>query len=142
MEILKLLKANIKHKKGAFKSVAALMAIIVLSFTGTMSNNDNIDRTLTEAHLWAETPDMTAFTAKPYADEEMLSAIRNNPDVTDVKTTDCILTNGADRLNGQEMYQANFIYPESNKIYRVFNESLTGYIENPEHLIEGEIYIP
>lgn len=30
MEIIKLIRANIKHKKGAFKSIAALMAIITL----------------------------------------------------------------------------------------------------------------
>ena len=63
MEILKLVKANIKHKKGAFKSIAALMAIIVLSFTVTVSNNDNIDKALTEAHSLAKTTDITAFLA-------------------------------------------------------------------------------
>ena len=46
MEIIKLIKANIKHKKGAFKSIAALMTIIVVSFTVTVSNNDNIDKAL------------------------------------------------------------------------------------------------
>ena len=61
MEILKLVKANIKHKKGAFKSIAALMAIIVLSFTVTVSNNDNIDKALTNAHSVLATPDVTAF---------------------------------------------------------------------------------
>ncbi len=140
MEIFKLIKANIKHKKGAFKSIAALMAIIVLSFTATVSNNDNTDNALTEAHIWSGTADMTAFVALPDFDEEMISAINDNPDVADMKTTECILSNG-DRLNGQEMYQANYIYPESNKIYRVFNESATGYIENPEPLKAGEIYI-
>ena len=45
-------------------------------------------------------------------------------------------------LNGQETYQVAFIYPDSHKLYRVFNESFTGYIENPEPLGQGEIYIP
>lgn len=140
MEILKLLKANIKHKKGSFKSIAALMAIIVLAFTGTISNNDNIDRTLAEAHIWSGTADMTSFIPATDADEEMISAIKNNPDVTSVVTENCIMSNG-DILNGQEMYQMSFIYPESYKVYRIFNESITGYIKNPEPLKEGEIYI-
>lgn len=140
MGILKLLKANIRHKKGAFKSIAALMAIIVLSFTGTVSNNDNIDRTLTEAHIWSGTADMTAFIAAPDFDDKTIAAINDNPDVTDMKTTECVLSNG-DRLNGQEMYQANYIYPESSSFYRVFNESITGYVENPQPLKDGEIYI-
>ena len=140
MEILKLLKANIKHKKGAFKSIAALMAIIVLSFTGTVSNNDNIDRTLTEAHIWSGTADMTAFLAAPYFDGEITAAINGSSDVAEMKTAKCILSNG-ERLNGQEMYQGSYIYPESSTIYRVFSESATGYVENPEPLKEGEIYI-
>ena len=82
MEILKLLRANIKHKKGAFKSVIALMAIIVLSFTGTVSNNDNIDRTIDEAYKWSDSPDMTIFMDEKYADDKTLEAIKNNPDVS------------------------------------------------------------
>lgn len=141
MEILKLLKANIKHKKGSFKSIAALMAIIVLSFTGTISNNDNIDRTIKEAKIWSCVPDMTVFMWKDDASEEVFEAIRNNPDVVDVKTRDCIMSNG-DKIAGQEMYQSDYLFPESYNVFRVFNDSFTGYIENPEPLKEGEIYIP
>ncbi len=141
MEILKLLKANIKHKKGSFKSIAALMAIIVLSFTVTVSNNDNIDRALTEAHNLVNTPDITAFIVERKADRSILDSIGENHDVTEVYGTDCVNCDKA-TLNGQETYQVAFIYPDSHKIYRVFNESFTGYIENPEPLGEGEIYIP
>lgn len=140
MEILKLLKANVKHKKGSFKSIAALMAIIVLSFTGTISNNDNIDRTLKEAQIWSGVPDMTAFISELNFDDETVSSIVNNPDITGIATEDCVMSNGC-RLNGQETYQTTLIYPESYKVYRVFNDSFTGYIENPEPLKEGEIYI-
>ena len=140
MEIFKLLKANIKHKKGAFKSIAALMAIIVFSFTGTISNNDNIDRTVEEAQIWSDTPDMTAFVPTEYADDELFSAINDNADVTDVKTEHCI-SSVKTVLNEQEAYQTAFVYPESHNVYRVFNDSFTGYIENPAPLENGEIYI-
>ena len=140
MEILKLLKANIKHKKGSFKSIAALMAIIVLSFTGTISNNDNIDRTLTEANLWSGTPDMTAFMAACDAGDEVITAIEENPDVTDLKTESCVLSNSS-TFENQEMYQVSYLYPETHKIYRVINDNKTAYIENPRPLSDGEIYI-
>ena len=41
MEILTLLKANIRHKKGAFVSVILLMMMITLSFSVTVSNNEH-----------------------------------------------------------------------------------------------------
>lgn len=141
MEILKLVKANIKHKKGAFKSIAALMAIIVLSFTVTVSNNDNIDKALTEAHSLAKTPDITAFLSGEKTDYSIIDKIKENPDVTEAYGRDCIMPSKA-TLNGQETYQVAFIYPDSHKLYRVFNENFTGYIENPEPLGEGDIYIP
>lgn len=140
MEIIRLIKANIKHKKGSFKSIAALMAIIVLSFTGTVSNNDNIDRTLDEAHIWSGTADMTAFIPAHEADEEFLETVSEYPDVTDVKTEKCVLAQNK-YLSGQDMYQTAYIYSEDYPVYRVFNDSETGYIDSPEPLKEGEIYI-
>ncbi|MGN1421826.1 MAG: FtsX-like permease family protein [Oscillospiraceae bacterium] len=141
MEIFKLIRANIKHKKGSFKSIAALMAIIVLSFTGTVSNNDNVDRTLREAQQWAGTPGMTAIIPLPNTDEELFAAINGEPDIAGVKTADCIMSSG-EKLDGQEIYQSVIIYPESFNVYRVLNESRTSYIDSPEPLCEGEIYIP
>lgn len=140
MEIFTLLKANIKNKKGAFKSIAALMAIIIIAFTGTVSNNDNIDRTLSEAHIWSDTAEMTAFFASTNLDKKTLSTIDKNPDVTDVKTAKCVLSNGG-KLNDQQMMETGYIYSDNQKFYRVFNENITGYIENPAPLKEGEIYI-
>lgn len=141
MEILKLLRANIKHKKGAFKSVIALMAIIVLSFTGTVSNNDNIDRTIDEAYKWSDSPDMTIFMDEKYADDKTLEAIKNNPDVIDLTTVKSALCDDI-YINNQSAEKGLLLLPDSHKLYRVFNEKETGYIENPEPLKEGEIYIP
>ncbi|MCI5667145.1 MAG: ABC transporter permease [Oscillospiraceae bacterium] len=140
MVIFKLIKANIKHKKGAFKSIAALMAIITLSFTVTVSNNDNIDRALTQAYTQTETPDMTAFVTAALTDREIAGEIKENPDVVDVSVTDCIQSTGT-MLNDQELYQVCYIYPGSHDIYRVFNENFTGYISEPAPLESGEIYI-
>lgn len=141
MEIIKLIKANIKHKKGAFKSIAALMAIITLSFTVTVSNNDNIDKALTAAHSFAKTPDVTAFLIGARTDESILDDIRENPDVEDASAVKCVFSAAAS-LSGQDIYQISLIYPDSHKIYRVFNEKFTGYIENPAPLCDGEIYVP
>lgn len=141
MEIIKLIKANIKHKKGAFKSIAALMTIIVVSFTVTVSNNDNIDKALTNAHSVLETPDVTAFLIEGKTDRSIIDDIKENPDVTGLSATDCV-NSGKASVDGYETYQMGMIYPDSHKVYRVLNENFNGYIENPEPLGEGEIYLP
>lgn len=141
MEIIKLIKANIKHKKGAFKSIAALMAIIVVSFTVTVSNNDNIDKALANAHSVLATPDVTAFLIEEKTDRSIIDDIKENPDVTGISATDCV-NSGKASVDGYETYQMGMIYPDSHKVYRVLNENFNGYIENPEPLGEGEIYLP
>lgn len=61
MEILTLLRANIRHKKGSFISVILLMMIITLSFSVTVSNNDNVSDGINRAHTSADTGDFAAF---------------------------------------------------------------------------------
>lgn len=141
MEILKLLIANIKHKKGAFKSIIALTAIIVFSFAGTVSNNDNLDRSLERSHGYADTPTFTAFANKRNLQDNIAEEIAKHPDVTDVTETKCIITENA-RIEEQKLSQIFFLYRESEDIYRVFNKNFTAYNENPEPLEKGEIYIP
>ena len=141
MEIIKLIKANIKHKKGAFKSIAALMTIIVVSFTVTVSNNDNIDKALANAHSVLATPDVTAFLIEGKTDRSIIDDIKENPDVTGISATDCV-NSGKASVDGYQTYQMGMIYPDSYKVYRVLNENFNGYIENPEPLGEGEIYLP
>lgn len=141
MEILKLLIANIKHKKGAFKSIIALTAIIVFSFAGTVSNNDNIDRSLERSHGYADTPTFTAFANKRNLQDNIAEEIAKHPDVTDVIETECIITENA-RIEEQKLSKIFFLYRESEDIYRVFNKNFTAYNENPEPLEKGEIYIP
>ena len=40
--VMYLVKNNIKHKTGAFKGIIVLMAIIVFSFSGSVSNSKNL----------------------------------------------------------------------------------------------------
>ncbi len=141
MEILKLLIANIKHKKGAFKSIIALTAIIVFSFAGTVSNNDNLDRSLERSHSYADTPTFTAFANKRNLQDNIAEEIAKHPDVTDVIETECIITENA-RTEEQKLSQIFFLYRETEDIYRVFNKNVTAYNDNPEPLEKGEIYIP
>ena len=78
MEILSLLKANIRHKKGAFLSVILLMMMITLSFSVTVSNNDNVTDGINRAHKAADTGDLAAFINESELDDNMLKSLSEN----------------------------------------------------------------
>lgn len=141
MEIFKLLRANIKHKKGAFKSIAALMAIIVFSFTATVSNNDNLARSIDRAHAYADTPTFNAMERVTLMQEDLVETVSAHPDVVSVTVTDCVLS-GDTKVDGNEVFQNLYVYEQEHDIYRVMNDTFTGYVENPEPLKEGEVYVP
>lgn len=140
MEILKLLKANIKHKKGSFKSIIALTAIIVFAFTCTVSNNDNIDLSLDRSHSYANTPTFNTFANKRDLQDNITEEVAKHPQVTSVTETQCIIADNA-KADGENLSQIFFMYRESSDIYRVLNENCTAYNENPEPLKDGEIYV-
>ena len=49
MEVLTLLKANIRHKKGSFVSIIILMLIISLTFTAIISIKNNCENGIEDA---------------------------------------------------------------------------------------------
>ena len=141
MEMFTILKANIKHKKGAFKSIIALTALIVFAFTVTVSNNDNISLALTRSHTYTNTPTFTVLAAKEKMPDDIAEKILTHEQVKSVKITECI---SIDDLNadGKGTSLVSFFYKASEPIYRVFNENSSDYNLNPEPLKEGEIYVP
>ena len=56
--VMKIMLANIRSKKGAFKGIIALMAIITFSFAVSFSNRDNVNRAIDESIERAEIGDM------------------------------------------------------------------------------------
>ena len=61
MEILTLLKANIRHKKGAFISVFLLMIIISMSLTAILSIRSNSINSVENAYDNAGSGDIVAI---------------------------------------------------------------------------------
>ncbi|MGN0623133.1 MAG: hypothetical protein ACI4JA_04185 [Oscillospiraceae bacterium] len=85
MEILTLLRANIRHKKGAFVSVILLMMMITLSFSVTVSNNDNVSDGIERAHTTADTGDLAAFIDESKLDDDMLKSLSENENVKRIR---------------------------------------------------------
>ena len=56
--IMKLVTADLRTKKGAFIGIAFLMMLIVISFTGTVSNNDDLIKAVDENFAQADCGDL------------------------------------------------------------------------------------
>lgn len=140
MEILTLLKANIRHKKGAFVSVILLMMIITLSFSVTVSNNDNVSDGIKRAHKSADTGDLAAFVDESELDDNILQKLAENDNterIRDEKAMAVLSYKIVDR-EGNTPY---FLLKWNNSL-SVFDEKLRDFETSPEDLSEGEIYVP
>ena len=139
MEVLTLLKANIRKKKGTFISIAIMMAIVVAVMTSIFSVRDNYDNALAQA---LEEDDCGAFVAYirgfRYTDE-LESKVNNCDEVERVKSEECISIFQVDA--GQYLEGGWFAMPMKDKL-EVYNESYNGFVSDPEELNSGEIYVP
>ena len=140
MEILTLLKANIRRKKGTFISIMVLTIIIVTCMTAIISVRDNYGNALDEALIYADCGDSTAFVRTDYLTQEIRTAVENSELVERVEYYDTIVTNGitvGENSDGNSQFLMEL--PEGIKL---FNENLDGFEEEIPALKAGEIYFP
>lgn len=140
MGILTLLKANIRHKKGSFLSVIMLMMIITLSFTVTVSNNDNVSDGIERAFGSADTGDFAAFIADSDLDSDMLDKIAANKNVGRIRNDDAIAILSY-KINENEGNSPYFLLKWENNL-PVFDDKLKYFDDSPEALSDGEAYVP
>lgn len=141
MEILTILKANIKHKKGAFKSVIILMFIITAAMTAIISSNDLTYSSFDKAINEVGAGDLIAWIDSDLA-EDVYDGLESNKNVADFRVDDNLVTNYY-IINGNEYKNGNsFNMLKWNEHYKVFNEKLDGFVAEPEPLKNGEVYVP
>lgn len=141
MEIFTILKANIKHKKGAFKSIITLMFIITAAMTAIISSNDLTYSNLENALAEVETGDLIAWIDSVSA-KKVYNGLESNKNVESFRADDALITNYY-IINGNKFNnEMPFTMQKWNNHYKVFNESLDGFVENPKPLKSGEAYVP
>ena len=143
METLVLLKANIRHKKGAFKSIVVLMLIISLSLTAIISINDNNVRNLHNANDNVDTGDIVVFISGTFANEDMMNKLKNHPAIGRIKESDALVA--LDLTVNEEAASSRCMllkYDLKDFKYPVYNKSRTGFDTAAPSLEKGEIYVP
>lgn len=139
MEILTLLKANIRHKKGFFVSIIILMLIVSMSFTAVFSIKDNCINGINEAHEYINSSDLTVLIDNQLLTDDLLTSLEEHSSVEDVKVKEAVLTFGSEHGENKNLNPG--LLEKYSEEYRLLNEKLTGYEENVPELKKGEIYV-
>jgi ABC-type transport system, involved in lipoprotein release, permease component len=139
MEILTILKANIRHKKGSFLSIVLLMAMISMALVSIISVTNNIYDGIIDAHERMQTGNIICMIDKNKLTEELLSDVERHALVDRVETVETIAASAL-TYRGNE-YGNDIFLREDCEGYRLFNQKGTGFQKEIPTLRQGEIYI-
>lgn len=140
MEIVTLLKANIRHRKGSLFSITMLMLIIAMSLTAVLSLKENCLKIIEDAHEIADTGDAVVFISDRRLTEELKHSIENHEMVERVVDYGAVITEKA--AAGKNETTNSWMLMKVHENIRLFSENLTGYEDKIQPLAKGEIYVP
>lgn len=139
MEILTLLRANIRHKKGSFISIIILMIIISMSFTAILSVKDNCKNSIENALDSVNAGDLTVYISNHRITDDLLESVKNHSSVKDIIVKEAVATFGAEFSDKSDTN--SWFMQKLTDEYRILNNDLTGYAEETSALAKGEMYI-
>ena len=140
MEIITLLKANIRKKKGTFFSILLLMCMIAMSAMGVFGMMENCTNAMENAFEISKAGDITVFIEKENLTKELRRAVEENELVGSVRYTDTICaiqSSVGDKTNRNSLYMM-----ELRGGILLYNEDLNGFSAEIPALKRGEIYLP
>ncbi len=140
MEKWVLLKANIKHKKGAFISILTLMCLVAMAVTTILSLRYNCEKTVETELTYADAPDIVTFMKYTSYSDALLEKVEDHQLVESVKVYDAVVSDGA-KINGMEDGNGWYLQKMHYK-HHLFNQDLSEYEKETPALESGEIYLP
>lgn len=140
MEIWTILKANIRHKKGAFISIIVMMLLIAMSLTAIVSVKDNAGKSAELAYEQTHTGDVTLFIQDTSLSDKLLQKVKGHSMVESVEDYRTVCSYQAE-VNGVVDGNSWYLLKLRDE-YRVLKPDLSGYEENTPPLKKGEIYVP
>ena len=140
MEILTLLKANIRRKKGSFLSVVLLTLIIAMSVTTILGIKESAFQGVYASHDRMDTPDLWVEYYAYKLTDEMINEVKNDARVESVKLGDYFF---ADKsvMNGNE-YTNSVMIMKADEDTSLVEDDLSGFRDDVPQLKKGEIYVP
>ena len=137
--ILKLLRGNLKQGRGSFKGIILLMAILTFSFSGTISNNDQLEKAQKQRWENADMGDFLVYINHDSFTDEMKKSIRNAPSAAGSRVKETILMADSVRSDGEASETKIELIP-FDPVYNVFDENGKDFVSNPS-IQDGEILL-
>lgn len=141
MEILTLLKANIRHKKGSFTSVVILTMIIAMSVTTILGIKESAFEGVYRSHEIMDTADfLVQFDNAGRLTDEMVDDVRSDSRVASVEIRDYLIVTKS-VMNDNE-YTNSCMLVKMDEDTKLLKDDISGLREDVPELKQGEIYVP
>lgn len=140
MEILTLLKANFRRKKGTFISILLLTAIVASMTVSIFSVRENYQTAMETAFEESGSGDIIAIINVSNLTDELRDKLENSELIERVECFDAVVSDGI-YSDEHEDSNAQIITTMRDGI-KLFNESLSGFETEIPELQRGEIYLP
>ena len=141
MDVFKLIKANIRYKKGSFKGIMILMMIISLSVSVIVSLKRNFPNSIESTYDRKYDANITLNIRSEFLTDEMVEELKDNPLVGDVSVIDALCPYRCTYSNGKnESFDTRFI-AQNDTIDSIWNEDMTDIVTEVPKLSKGEVYL-
>ena len=141
MDIIKLIRSNIRYKKGSFKGIMILMMIIALSVSAIVSLKKNFPNSIESTYDRKYDANITLNIRSEFLTDEMVEELKDNPLVGDVSVIDALCPYRCTYSNGKnESFDTRFI-AQNDTIDSIWNEDMTDIVTEVPKLSKGEVYL-
>lgn len=140
MEILTLLRANIRHKKGSFVSVVLLNLIIALSVTTILGIKESAFAGVYKSHEIVDTPDLWVEYYGHKLTDEMVVRVKEDSRVDEVTVGDYLMADKS--IMNEKEYTNTIMMMKADEDTMLLKEDISGVREDVPDLKKGEIYVP
>ena len=140
MEILTLLKANIRRKKGSFISVILLTFIVTVSIVTILSIWSSVSKGVERANQICDTPDISVFYDRYDLTDDLITKIENDSRVERTNISDVIYIRRS-FMNDSDYSNTQMLLKDSGDI-KLLTDDLQGIKDSAPKLKKGEIYVP
>ncbi len=141
MEYRTLIKANLKKHKGTLAGIFILTLFVAAALGTVLSVWTNSGAYIESEMRRAGFGELTAWVSGIDDITVLSDSIESLPEVDRTETQNIVFSNYT--ANGQESDSEGQLiaYSPSENRYRFFTDSLTGYVEQPDKISSGEIYV-
>ncbi len=142
MDIILLIKKNIRYKKGSFTSIILLMMIIALSITTIVSIKKNVPESIESAYDRVYDSCISYNISNEYLTEELLDEVSLHPLVKKVKVRKALAPYSYMYSDDKKSTFDISIMQMDTGLVRLWKEDFSGYADMVQEPDNGEIYVP